>query len=249
MATNAPRRALQSEAFALGELAQLMADPVNYGFGVPRGDGRYVLVLPGMFASDTYLYPMRAWLDRIGYRAVRSTLRSNIGCPERLSRQIEEEIASKLDRSDRPVALIGHSRGGLLARAIAVRLGDRASHLVLLGSPVAALSNMRVGIGPNSVGVPPVGELLMDAGARARERLDPQCAFPRCGCPFPTDVRAKLHPSTHVVSIFSRDDPIVPPSAARMSGVRNVEVGGTHSGLVYNGAVYRAVARTLAERG
>ena len=79
MATQTARRSLQSEAFALGELAQLMAAPVNYGFGVPRGDGRYVLVLPGMFASDTYLYPMRAWLDRIGYRAVRSTLRRCAG--------------------------------------------------------------------------------------------------------------------------------------------------------------------------
>jgi pimeloyl-ACP methyl ester carboxylesterase len=249
MATaRAARRSLQTEAFALGELATLMADPVNYGLGVPRGDGRYVVVLPGMFASDTYLYPMRAWLDRIGYRAVRSTLRSNLGCPERLSRQIEAEIASKLERTERPVAIIGHSRGGLLARAIAMRLGERASHLVLLGSPVGALSKMRVGIGPNSIGVPPAGEFVMEVGARARQRLDPQCAFPSCGCPFPADVRATLHPSTQVVSIFSRDDPIVPASAARLQGERNVEVGGTHSGLVYNVAVYREIARTLAAR-
>lgn len=247
MATRSPaRRSLETEAFALGELAQLMADPVHYGLGVPRGDGRYVLVLPGMFASDTYLYPMRAWLDRIGYRAVRSTLRSNVGCPERLTRQIEAELASKLERSDRPVALIGHSRGGLLARAIAVRLGERASHLVLLGSPVSALTHLRVGISEASIGVPPAGELVMEAGTRARARLDPQCGFPSCGCPFPADVRAGLHPSTRIVSIYSPDDPIVPAAWARLEGARNVEVTGTHSGLVYNGAVYREVARTLA---
>jgi pimeloyl-ACP methyl ester carboxylesterase len=247
MATaRAARRSLQTEAFALGELATLMADPVNYGLGVPPGDGRYVLVLPGMFASDTYLYPMRSWLDRIGYRAVRSTLRSNVGCPERLTRQIESELTSKLARSDRPVALIGHSRGGLLARAIAVRLGERASHLVLLGSPVSALSRLRVGISDASIGVPPAGELVIEAGTRARARLDPQCAFPACGCPFPADARAALHASTRVVSIFSRSDPIVPAAWARLEGARNVEVDGTHSGLVYNGAVYREIARTLA---
>lgn len=240
------QRSLVSEAFAAAELAQLMTDGVYYGLGVPHGDGRHVVVLPGLFASDMYLTPLRDWLRRIGYRPVRSTLSMNVGCPERLSRRIEDEIVRKTSRDERPIALIGHSRGGLLARAIASRLGERASHLVLLGSPVGALSWMRIGIPRRGEGPLPADSRVMEAGLRARERVDPDCAFPDCGCPFPSDVRAPLS-STDVVSVFSRNDPIVPASACRLRGARNIEVGGTHSGLVYNAAVYRQLAAILAE--
>lgn len=244
------QRALTGEAFAIGELARLMADPVNYGLGVPRGDGRYVVVLPGLFASDFYLTPIRSWLSRIGYRPVESTLRSNVGCPERLSRQVEAALQSKLDRRDRPAALIGHSRGGLLARATAARLQERCSHLILLGSPVGALSWMRVGVGPRRArfaAEAPASEFVMEASAQARRRADPGCDFPNCGCPFPKDVRRALHPDTRVVSIFSRNDPIVPASACRMPDAECIEVGGTHSGLAFNTQVYREIARALAD--
>ena len=245
----ATRSTLRSEAFAFGELAHLMADPIFYGVGAPRGDGRHVVVLPGLFASDVYLYPLRTWLGRIGYRPVQSTLRMNVGCPERLRTQITREIERKSSsRDDKPVALIGHSRGGLLARAIAADLGDRASHLILLGSPVSVLSRTAIGIRPGDRGAPPVAPFVAEAGLRAREAADPQCQFPACGCAFATDVREPLSVETTVASIFSRNDPIVPARACSVPGAENIEVGGTHSGLVYNGAVYRNIARILGER-
>jgi hypothetical protein len=52
-------------------------------------------------------------------------------------------------------------------------------------------------------------------------------------------------PETRVLSIYSREDPIVPPKASIVECARNVEVTGTHSGLVYNSAVYRELARAL----
>ena len=243
------RRSLQSEAFAFGELAHLMTDPVYYGLGVPRGDGRLVVVLPGLFASDVYLYPLRTWLGRIGYRPVQSTLRMNVGCPERLRVQIAREIDRRhASRGDKPIAIIGHSRGGLLARAIAADLQDAASHLILLGSPVGALSRLAVGIRPGDRGAPPAAPFVMDASMRAREMTDPDCTFPSCGCPFASDARTPLSVHTTVASIFSRNDPIVPAAACQLPGAENIEVGGTHSGLVYNGAVYRNLARILGER-
>ncbi len=243
------RSTLRSEAFAFGELAQLMADPIFYGVGAPRGDGRNVVVLPGLFGSDVYLYPLRTWLGRIGYRAVQSTLRMNVGCPERLRTQIAHEIERKSAAgNDKPIALVGHSRGGLLARAIAADLCDRASHLILLGSPVSALSRTSIGIRPGDRAAPPVAPLVAEAGLRARNAVDPQCRFPACGCPFPEDLRTPLSVHTTVASIFSRNDPIVPARACRVAGAENIEVGGTHSGLVYNGSVYRNIARILGER-
>ena len=45
--------------------------------------------------------------------------------------------------------------------------------------------------------------------------------------------------------MYSLDDPIVPPSACLVAGARNVEVHGTHSGLVFNQEVYEELALSL----
>jgi pimeloyl-ACP methyl ester carboxylesterase len=238
------RPTILDEARAAGELAQLVRDPVYRGDGVPRGDGRLVLVLPGMFANDLYLEPMHRWLRRIGYRPVRSALLVNAGCPQRLCEEVEAHLRGRMKHFPGPVALIGHSRGGVLARAIAARLGEAASHLVLLGSPAAAV--VRAMDAHAALAGKPAGRRVYDAGNRARAILDPDCDVPDCGCPFPADVRRPLHPRTRVTSIFSRDDPIVPRAACRVEGARNVEVAGTHSGLAYNIAVYRVIGESLS---
>lgn len=241
------RTSLAGEWRTAGEWARLLADPIYYGAGVPRGDGRLVLLLPGLFGSDLYLQPLHTWLRRVGYRPVRSTLLLNAGCYERLSRQAEAELQRWLRRQPGPLALIGHSRGGVLARAIASRLQDRASHLILLGSPVGALLSSTPHE-PGSEPPAPTARVVVEASARARRFLDPTCNFPDCGCPFPRDLHRPLHPRTRVVSFYSRDDTVVPPTASRLPGARNVEVRGTHSGLVYNHAVYQGIAVNLSER-
>jgi triacylglycerol lipase len=236
-------RSYASEALAGAELTRLLADPIFYCAGAPRGQGRLVAVLPGLFGNDWYLYPLRDWLRRCGFRPVLSTLRVNAGCPERLSRRVEEELGRQHDRHGGPVALIGHSRGGILARTIAARLQKDASHLILLGSPVGAIESSRHW---PSIIADAAASPVAESSARARRALDPDCDVPYCGCPFPSDLRRDLHPDTQVVSIFSRNDPIVPAEATVVPGARNIEVSGTHSGLAYNRAVYKALASVLA---
>jgi len=231
------------EPLALQEFALLMADPVFYGVGVPRGDGRPALVLPGLFANDFYLQPMHSWLGRIGYRPVPSTFWVNAGCPERLTGQAQEALERRLSRSERPAVIIGHSRGGILAKAIATRLSERASHLVLLGSPVGAMMRYNWGDARNAPTA--ASRTLGEASSRIRNLLDPDCDAPGCGCAFFADLRAPLNQSTKVVSIYSRDDPIVPAWSCQIPGAENIEVSGTHSGLAFNGAVYGALAEQL----
>jgi pimeloyl-ACP methyl ester carboxylesterase len=222
---------------------QLLADPVYYGAGVPRGDGRLVVVLPGLFGNDWYLQPLRAWLGRIGYQAVPSTLVVNAGCPERLTREIESNLSRRRQARPGRIALIGHSRGGILARAIASRLGDDVSHLVLLGSPVGGITRWSGAVGWNTGAHSGVAA----ASTRARRLLDPECSVPSCGCPFPQDLTAPLAGSTSVISIFSREDPIVPAWSCDIPGAQNIAVSGTHIGLASNRTVYRELAAALQE--
>jgi triacylglycerol lipase len=235
-----------TEARALNEFAALQRDPVIRGVGVPRGDGRLVLVIPGLFGSDAYLAPLHSWLRRIGYRPVRSTMMINAGCPERLRNQIEAALRPSMERHPGPLAIIGHSRGGMLGWAIASRLQRQASHLVLLGSPAAAVVTM-MRTNPNLTQLTGVGASgVAQAGQRALRLLDPDCTVPACGCPYTADLRQDLSPATRVLSIRSEDDQIVPPDASKVIGGENLTVRGSHSGLVYNRAVYPAIARFLA---
>lgn len=234
--------ALAGEARAAGELARLFADPVFYGAGLPRGDGRLVLVIPGLFGNDLYLRPLHGWLRRLGYQSVASTLTFNAGCPEKRSRSVEAALARRMARESRPVAIIGHSRGGIIGTTLAARFQEQISHLALLGSPVGALRRMSVGE------LPPASQTVVEAGLRVRRLMDPECEFPDCGCPFPTDMRGTLSPETRMHCFYTASDPVVEPSACIIEGAPATEVGGTHSGLVYNPRVYRGLATFLSGR-
>jgi len=237
---------LPGELEAAAEWRRLIGDPVYRGVGLPRGDGRRVAVIPGLFGNDLYLRPMRRWLERIGYRSLASGLAINAGCSERLSRDIEGRLERAHAREQGPFALIGHSRGGILARAIAARLGARVSHLVLLGSPVGGLLRLPDDVFRRDDGGAHANRSVVEAARRARRFLDPECEFPACGCPFPTDLRRPLANATIVLSVRSADDRIVAPASSVVPDGRNVEVRGTHTGLVFNADVYRLVAEHLA---
>ena len=231
------------EALSFRQIASLLMDPIYRGEGVPRGDGRLVVIIPGLFGSDLYLWPLRRWISRIGFRPITSGLWINAGCPDRLTSTIEKWIDRQQPQRARRIVLVGHSRGGILARALAARMGSRVSHLIALGSPIGIASAYASG------GAAQIAHRTMSRVAQAsntvRGILDPQCSFPDCGCEFIGNMRAALATDTTVLSIYSRDDPIVPPQASIVTGARNVEVTGTHTGLVYNPAVYRELARSL----
>jgi pimeloyl-ACP methyl ester carboxylesterase len=232
------------------ELAELVHDPVFYGSGLPRGDGKVVLVLPGLFGNDLYLHPLHQWLRRLGYRPHRSTLAVNAGCPDRLRTQVEASLRRAMRNRPGRVALVGHSRGGMLAWALASRMQNEVSHLALLGSPAPMLVRaLREGLSypPPGVAASPVAQ----AGARAMKLLDPDCKMPACECAYPQDVRRPLSPDTRVLAIHSRDDQVVTPKASIVEdtinpGAGNIEVSGTHSGLIFNRAVYRHLADFLS---
>ena len=239
------RPSVWQEARVGAELARLLAHPIYTGRGVPRGDKRAVLVLPGLFANDLYLEPLHRWLRRIGYTPLRSTLLVNVGCPQELRQQVEAHLEAQRKLRPGRVAIIGHSRGGILAWAIAAGMGRDVSTLVLLGSPAPAVVRSMDGV--SLVTQTRAGARLQQASVRARQILDPDCDVPWCGCPFPADLQKRLAPETKVTSIYSGEDPIVPTSACRVPGGRNIEVTGTHSGLPYNVDALRAIAEALAQ--
>ncbi|MBV8775489.1 MAG: hypothetical protein JO166_24625 [Deltaproteobacteria bacterium] len=119
------------------EFSALMADPIFWGWGAPRGDGHSVLALPGLGGGDGYLRPLRGWLRRIGYRPVDSGLEVNPGWSEDLLDELTGLVEQEFRRSGAKLTIIGHSLGGVYGYAIAAHQPQMIRHVITLASPLA----------------------------------------------------------------------------------------------------------------
>src|SRR3954449_4935210 len=118
------------------ELASLVRDPIYKGQGVEDAGGQPVLLIPGFLAGDDSLGRMTQWLRRTGHRTRKAGFRSNIDCSEAAVERLEERIETMAETQGQKVAIVGQSRGGALAKVLAVRRPDVVSGVVALGSPI-----------------------------------------------------------------------------------------------------------------
>ena len=116
------------------ELGRLLVDPVFRGGGVPRGDGRSVILMPGLGGGDQTLLVLAAWLRRTGYRPHMCGFVATISCSDRAMVRVESRLEVIHARDRRRVALVGHSRGGHYARALAPRRPELVSHAISIGA-------------------------------------------------------------------------------------------------------------------
>lgn len=233
--------AIWKEALFGAELLLLHASPVYYGFGVPRGDGSAVLLIPGFMGTDEYLLHLHTWLSRIGYNSYLSGIGLNAECPNLLIKyQLKETINKALDETGRKVHIIGHSLGGVIARSVAGQRPDDVASVITIASPfggtVAHHSILR------AAGVVRT-YILEDHG----EAVLPDCYTSRCTCEFLESLRTSLPDSVRQTAIYTRDDGVVDWKCCITNDPDiDVEVPGTHIGLAFNASVYSVIGNRLA---
>ncbi len=223
------------------ELAALSVDPVFLGGpGLDRGDGRPVVLMPGFLAGDQTIGVLAGWLWRLGYRPRSCGFVSNTGCSERALERVERRVEALYARHGRRVALVGHSRGGHFARALAASRPDQVSHAISLGADLESMLGVS---SPTLVAVDAVRGALRATG-RAR---DPRCLTLDCPCRFTRDYTAEF-PGDRVrmTSIYSKGDGVVRWQGCIVPYADCVEVTGSHTGLIFNRKAYRAIAAALA---
>jgi triacylglycerol lipase len=223
-----------------GELARLLADPVLRGRGVPHGDGRSVLLLPGFLAPDATLSLLARFLGRIGYRPVASGIRFNSGCGDNFDERMVGVIDREYSISGRRLAIVGHSRGGHYARSLAARYPDRVSHIVTMGTGVEDPLDVSM---LAKCGAAVIRSALAGCDSVRSER---GCLTLRCTCAYAAGFSAPFPAEVRFTSIYSRNDGVVRWQSCVADYATCVEVRGSHFGLAFNRHAYRAVAEALA---
>ena len=223
------------------EASRLLADPVFHGRGVPRGDGRPIILIPGFGGGDYTLLALASWLRRIGYEPHVAGFVTNTGCSDRGADRVERRIDELHRRHGRRVALIGHSRGGHYVRALSYRRPELVSHGISIG---AGLRQMLATSYPTQRAAAAARGVTLRSG-RARS---PLCLTESCDCRFGSDFAASF-PADRVrlTSIYSKGDGVVRWQAAVVPYATCVEVTGSHVGLIFNRKTYRAIATALAD--
>jgi triacylglycerol lipase len=223
------------------ELARLLVDPVFVAqSGLQRGDGRPVVLVPGFLASDQTLAILSRWLRRLGYAPSWCGFVANVDCSDRALQRVERRVDALHRAHGRRVAVVGHSRGGHFARAMAARAPDHVSHAISLGADLRGLVGVSV---PTLAAVAAVRRGL----ALTRRTRAEQCFTAECSCAFARDY-GRSFPTDRVrlTSIYSKQDGVVRWEGSVVPEADCVEVTGSHVGLAVNRKAYRAIAKALA---
>ena len=222
------------------EAAALVRDPVYRGEGVPGAAGQPVMLIPGFLAGDNSLGLMTRWLRRTGHRTRRAGMRVNIDCSSLAVGRLEERLESMAAAAGRQVAIIGQSRGGAFAKALAVRRPDLVSGIVTLGSPIVNPLAVHPLVRAQVLAVGLLGTL----GAPGLFRHS--CLGGDCCRRFRADLEAPLDASTGFLAIYSRSDGIVDwRSCLDPAADEQLEVEASHCGMSLNAQAYRAIAEAL----
>ncbi len=230
---------LWREVLCSVEYLRLKASAVYYGFGVPRGKGDAVVIVPGFLGNDWYLVELYLWLQRMGYRPYFSRIGHNATCPDKLMHRLLNTVNRAYAETGRPVHLPGHSFGGVLSRGVAVRKPERIASVNTMGSPFGGVR---------------VNPWILWAIAKVRKRTHKQgrqgkdCFTDSCACGFLCTMNSAFPESITQTNIYTKSDGVVDWHVCHNSNEESdFEVGGTHIGLAWNAQVYRILAHRLHE--
>lgn len=197
--------------------------------GLPRGDGHPVMVIPGSGVHDLVTAPLRRALRELGYSVYGFGYGFNLGMRNMIKAGLMQRLNDLYESYEAPVSLIGWSLGGVFVREMARLQPQQVRRVITLGSPIN--------------GHPEANHLvslfsLANRGRAARTDVE---GF----------LRRRQPPPVPCTAIYSKSDGIVTWSCCLEEpapNTENVEVSGSHLGLVCNPRALRIIAQRLARR-
>lgn len=232
-------RSLMREGRVLNELLAFRRGKIS---PARTNQPRAVLLIPGFLAGDLSLYPLADRLRSEGHSAFFAGIWSNITCSRNQIARLGSVLRETARHADDKVVIIGHSLGGIYARALARSFPELVAHTFILGSPIKApLANSN-----------PLVKILFIA-TRRRHSDGTTCLgqlSTLCGVHHPDP------PSVPSTLIYSKRDNVVhwPACIESAPHIEAVEVQSTHCGIPYNldtlkiiSDRIRRIGRTMAD--
>ena len=223
-----------SERLVAGELRRLRRSALWPDRGAPAGDGRTLVLIPGVGVPPRTVRSLGRWLEGGGWQVRIPDLGWNVGCGE----AAVAAISALIDAAPEPVTIVGHSRGGLLGRVAAVRAGADVATLVSVCTPWT--------IGPpDRPGVELGNRMLGFARAHGLSRFASiKCADGPCCERFRHDM-AQV-PAARWTLLWSSRDSIASDEARAEGADATIDLGTSHLGAVLSVEGWQAIADAIA---
>lgn len=189
-----------------------------------KGDGRHVLLIPGLLASEQRMEPMRTILEMAGFHAHGWGMGRNFGPRPDTLEQIDQKVDAIRNHSGAPVTLVGWSLGGLFAREYAKCAQEKVGGVITMGSPFSG-----------------------DPRANHAWRLYQMVAGHPVDCP-PFACSRDVKPPVPTIALWSRRDGVIQPECAKGRAHerdRAIEVDCTHMGFAVAPEGILAVGKAL----
>jgi pimeloyl-ACP methyl ester carboxylesterase len=231
------RAARQGEFRAYAGLLRLI------GRTVPQplpGDRAPVVLVPGFISGDTSLAMLSRELRRQGHRTFRSRIGANLGCTDDMVDKLIARVEEVVRREGRSVALVGHSRGGMIVKLAAQRRPDLVASVVVLSAPVTGTLRVAAHVRKQL-------EWLFRLNRRGMARvIGEDCVTGECAGRIAAELAAPFPDGVPYTSIYSRSDGIIDWQTCLDEDAELVEVNSSHTGMATDPEVVRLVVDRLA---
>jgi pimeloyl-ACP methyl ester carboxylesterase len=223
------------------EAAALFRSRVFRGIDVEDAGGQPVMLIPGFLAGDDSLGLMTQWLRRTGHRTKSAGIRSNVGCSNAVVERLAERLDCLAETTGQRVAIIGQSRGGSLAKVLAVRYPELVSGIVTLGSPQLDPFDVHPLVRVQVYAVGTLGTLGLHG------LFKHSCKRGKCCETFWEDLAGPMPKRVGYLSIYSKSDGIVRWRSCLDPAAEHLEIDASHVGMAVAPRAYRAIAQALTE--
>lgn len=209
----------------------------------PPGRSVPVVLVPGFISGDISLAYLARQLRRRGYRTFGSAIGANLGCTDAMVDRLIRRVERIVGDESRRVALVGHSRGGMIVKLAAQRRRDLVAGVVVLSAPVNGTLIVAAHVRKQL-------ELLFRLNERGvRAVLGADCVTGECADRIAAELEAPFPAGVAYTSVYSRTDAIIDWRTCLDPGAELVEVQSSHTGMSTDHAVLRIVADRLAALG